>query len=218
MNLQFSMMTPHQFESVREFVDTILVSTFAPFALDIAVPFVASEMISNGIVDGVSNKFRGRATTLRAGSISLHAGLTEEWAEPLAEAWMHPVRYGLVITDRVLVNDACSFSTKEGRQWVIFDWWQWLRRRVPANRLSDAYMFLCHACPPYWESPERKLLGIDAGVSQSMREEGARLLEALISTAVDTVLKMWTPNADSVFDGGVTDSSRKPEEDPEFAG
>jgi hypothetical protein len=187
------MMTPHQFESVREYVDTIVVSSFTPFALDIAVPFAASEMISNCLVDGVANQFRGRVTTLRAGSTTTQSGRAVDLAECVSQTWMHPIRYGLVITDRMLVNDFWSFGTREDTQWVIFDWWQWLRKRVPAERLSDAYMYLSHACPQYWESPERRMLGMDAQLSQSMREEGIRLMDALISTVADSVTSMWTP-------------------------
>lgn len=190
--VQFSMMTPHQFESVRPYVDTILISTFTPLPLDIAIPYAASELISAHILDAVSSHFRGRVTMLHAGSTSAQRFLNEEWLQSYADAWMHPIQHGVVITDRTLVDDTWRFPTAAGVHWLVFDWWQWLRRRVAKPRRCEAMMYLCHACPPYWDSPERKMLGIEESLAESMKEEGNRLLDALVSALVDEVLQMWS--------------------------
>lgn len=189
------MLTPHQFESVAQYVDTLLVSTYTPSALDIAAPYVASELIANQLITLVSGQFRGRVTTMHAGSTNAQWFLHEDWVRTLTDTWMHPVKHGIVVTDRTLLGDTWLFSTSTNTTWLVFDWWQWLRRRVPQNRLCDAFMFLCHSCPGYWDSEERKRLGMEPALSESMKMEGTRLMDTMVTALVDEVLQMWASGA-----------------------
>ncbi|CAM3929666.1 hypothetical protein [Alicyclobacillus pomorum] len=191
--MQMQHLTPHQFEPYREYVDTLIITSFEPAPLDIAAPFAASAWIVENLAQRLLARFGGRTTHLDAGA-TLLTPVSLDMVSALPKAWFHPLKYVLWFTDRTLVQDA--WKPSERRNCVILDWWQWLRRRVPEHRLADAWSYLAFACPQYWNSPARQDIGMPESMTAAMAAEGRKLLDALEEWAVGELSDLWqgTPN------------------------
>jgi hypothetical protein len=193
MNLHY--LTPHQFTKFKEFVDTLLVTTYTPLALDIATPYAASTLIAERISADVISHFNGRMEHISGGIAFMHVGSIPEWLSSLESVRDYDLRFGVVITDRALLDDFWRISTDSGVQWLVFDWWQWLKQRVPDSRLADAWMYLSLACPTYWVSQEREQLGLDESVAVSMAQEGNKLFATLSAELISRIREEWASHA-----------------------
>lgn len=189
--MRYSYLTPHQYESLVPYIDTLLIATHSPVPLDIAVPHGASQWIADLIVNQLKNRFQGRMADLMIGFPMQAAGLTPEALTATATVYGYPVRFGVMMVDRTLVTEAVKVADTEGRAWLIIDWWQYFRSRTPQHRQSDLWMFLSQACPQYQTSHEAKRLGLSEDLTDAMRREGLRLVERFVNWAADRVIQLW---------------------------
>lgn len=182
----------HQFEPVAPYVDSLLISTYSPQPLDVAVPFAASRLIVNSLTGRLLQQFGGRMTHLGMGAATPRGAWDEGWYhEVLSSCYPYPVRFGVILTDRVFLQEWTELSPTKTTKWVVFDWWQWVRRRVPTQRHTDALMFLCQASEEFAESPERTYAGIPDAVLEGMQVEGNRLFHELLGDISDRLLLYW---------------------------
>ncbi len=180
-------LTPHQFAPFSEYLDTVVVRSFSPLPLDVAVPYSASALISAQLAAHVVSRFAGRATYLDAGAVPV--GDVVDLVAKLQPLWPHPIRFALWITDRTLLQDAMLHEA--GVTVLCLDWWRWIVNRVPANRLADAWMYLALACPEYWASVERKQLGMDEPTAAAMANEGRKILAEVQEFAASALAGLW---------------------------
>lgn len=189
--MRFSFLTPHQFESTQPGVDTLLVTAFTIGALDVAVPHAAAEMISAVLSERIASMFGGRLSTMQSGAVVHPWFLNPDTRQDVLSVWAHPVHFAIVLTDRMMVSATTTWAEADGTQWLVFDWWQWLRLHVPARRLGDAQAFLCHACRSYRESAELRQIGIDQDLAHSMQEEGEKILDVLANALSERIIALW---------------------------
>ena len=192
--MRFDLLTPHQFTNFSEYVDTLYISTFTPAPLDVSAPLAASRLIVEEISQRVMDRFAGRALHSPLGAVPLYAGVSEPWAETLQQLYPHVFRYGFVLSDRWLTEKQIQLVTAN-TQWVVMDWWQWLRARIPKTRQADAWLFLCHATHSYQAAPERAEAGFDESIAKEMEEEGNRLMEHIASWVSQTMMNTWYQNS-----------------------
>ncbi|MDQ0188556.1 hypothetical protein JI721_16555 [Alicyclobacillus cycloheptanicus] len=189
--MRFSHLTPHQFQSVAAYVDTLVATAYTPAPLDIAVPHEASAWISDELAGRVSRRFSGRVATVRLGAAFQWAGLSPERLDELETIIGHPHRFGVLITERHLLVDHASVTTPSGAPWLVIDWWQWFRKRVPKARLADAWMYLAHAHAPYMEAEERRRIGMDPETARAMAAQGQALLEQAADWTCAALRSLW---------------------------
>jgi hypothetical protein len=200
--MRYDFLTPHQFHPMRSYFDSSLLLAAQPLSLDIAVPQAASRWIGEEIARRIQNRFLGRMSFCDIGfGALLHGALLNGNGENFFETMVltyvpHPVLYGIVLTDR---QSTRPFSTIRGGSsvWLLVDWWKWIQTKVPADRMSDVWMYLCLACPIYWNSAERKGLGIQESLSESMQGEGKRLLEVIVTDICTKITELWAANSDN---------------------
>lgn len=181
----------HQFEPVAASIDSLLVSTYSPHAADIAAPYAASRLISDSLAGRMLDQFGGRTAHLALGASSMYATWDDHWCHDVLTFYNYPVHYGIILTDRVFMNPWTDLNSTGVTKWVAFDWWQWLRRRVPEPRQTDALMFLCQASEVYTASPERGYAGIPEQVLSAMQREGNRLFGQLEREFSEHLLQVW---------------------------
>ncbi|OFW77218.1 MAG: hypothetical protein A2201_06125 [Alicyclobacillus sp. RIFOXYA1_FULL_53_8] len=184
-------LTPHQFEPVIPYMDTLLVSTYSPQSLDVAAPHAASRMIAESLTQRILERFGGRTAHLSYGGAALYSNWSAEWAAGLLALYAHPTRFCLVITDRLRTQEWSDLPSSDDTQWAVFDWWQWLRRRVPENRQSDALLFLCQATDEFARSDERTWYGMTPDVLSAMATEGKRLFGEMTADLGQHILGWW---------------------------
>jgi len=191
-------LSPHQFEPVIPYVDTLLISTHSPHPLDVAVPYAASRLIAESLSQQILDKFGGRTAHLPCGAAAMYSNWSADWFEGLLALYPNPVRFSVVITDRLRTQEWSDLQSSSDTQLGVFDWWQWLRRRVPENRQSDALLFLCQATDEYARSEERTWSGMTPHVLGAMAAEGKHLLAEMTSDLGQCLLGWWqtplTPN------------------------
>lgn len=181
----------HQFEPVAPYTDSLLVSTYSPHALDVAVPYAASRLIVESLASRLLDQFGGRTSYLSLGASSMYSTWDTQWFEDTLKFYNYPVHYGIVLTDRILTKEWVEFESESGTKWIVFDWWQWIRRKVPAQRYSDAIMFLCQASEEYVRSPERSYAGIPDDVLTAMQQEGNRLFGHVERVFSERLFEYW---------------------------
>jgi hypothetical protein len=168
----------------------VLLTSYTPQALDIAAPQAASRYIAGEIAERIVERFSGRVAHVPLGAALQFCPLSEEGFSALTHQFPHPMRFALVITDR-LVPSAFFETHTAGVTWLVLDWWKWLYDRIPQNRHADAWMFLSQAIPSYRNSDERKALGINESTSVHMAEEGERLLDHLVEWISNKLTTAW---------------------------
>lgn len=189
--MRYDYLSPHHFQTMSAYFDTTLVVTAQPHALDVAVPHAASGWIGQELARRLQSRFLGRMSSCEIGFSSVAYGIQPTFYEAIAaELLGHKVRFGIVLLDRQTIQPFTLDSGKAGI-WLFADWWQWFHRMVPKSRLSDVWMYLCHACPNYWHSPERRALKIPDELSASMQAEGNRLFDALVAEISSEIAEMW---------------------------
>ena len=184
------LLSEHQFRDFVLYLDTLIVSVYDHAPLDVAVPYGASKLIGEELASRVYEQFRGRAA-LRSGGESRFVHPTrEEHLLLLQQGLPFTVNFGLLITDRVLTTDRFS-TTVSGVPWLVFDWWQWLTKRLPASRNSDAWMYLVVACPTYLHSEPCRMIGFAPDVLEGMEHEGDRLYAAMQEQLANDLMNLW---------------------------
>jgi hypothetical protein len=188
--LRFENLTPHQCQRICSYVDTVLLTSYTPQALDIAAPQAASRYIVGELAERIVDKFSGRMAHVPLGAALQFCPLSEEGFSALATQFPHPMRFAVVITDR-LVPSAFFETHAAGVTWLVFDWWKWLRDRIPQNRHADAWMFLSQAIPVYRNSDEQKALGLNESTALQMAEQGVRLFDRVVEWISEELTKAW---------------------------
>lgn len=197
--MRFELLTPQQFSEYSSNVDTLLVMTDTGTPLDAASPRTAAKLISQQLCGQVLDRFRGRMTLLDAGFSIWQGQAFSDWTHSMSHMAGHSVKYGVVVSERLYLKDKTLIrSPDSGAQWMIFDWYQWLRQRVPEERLADAFLYLSHATYVYWQSPEREILGFSEADSQAMADEGERLLELMGREIFENVMALWDESSNSL--------------------
>jgi len=191
--MRYSHFTPHQFESISKFYDTLVVVSYSPSPLDIAIPIDATRFIASSLGKDVQARFAGRASGLIIGGSPLGFAPTTDALQALQQTPLYDVRFGCIMMDRTLLTDVVHLSTG-ACEWLAFDWWCWLRNRVPARRFADALMYLCYASSDYMESNEQLRLGVQNERASAMKEEGQRLYARMVEAVSAHILNMWGPN------------------------
>lgn len=189
--MRFERLTPNQFARIQDGFDTLLVSAYCPLPLDPAVSHLAAVWIGQRLADGAAGRFQGRAALWPLGHNAFVRASDRAWLADLRRGFPYGVRHGVLVTDRTLTDDVLRLADADGADWLIFDWWQWLRRRVPAERLPEAWAYLNHACPAYAASEERLSLGLPDDVMQAMAAEGQRLFSAMEEALSRHILALW---------------------------
>lgn len=184
-------MTPHQYQDVAAFVDTLWVTTYCPDALDIAVPHAAAQWIAQSITTHVIEHFTGRLAAIELGATLYDLALTPELLARLEQLPQSKMRFGVLLTDRALTAEQVTLCSTSGVPWVVLDWWQWFRRRVPPQRVMDAWMFLAHTHRTYTGSREHRELGLDAQVSAEMTRQGTALLGQVVAWSASELRNLW---------------------------
>ncbi|MBX5437076.1 MAG: hypothetical protein IRZ33_07655, partial [Alicyclobacillaceae bacterium] len=151
MRLEY--LTPHQFERLQPFIDTLAVAACHPDPLDVAVPTGAARWISEMVLARVKDRFRGRVAERLLGTGLTWRGLDAEFLQALSAGCGFPVRFGVVVCDRALLSDCCAITAGPS-EWLVVDWWQWFRSRAPRERLPDLWLYLSLAHAPYRHSEE----------------------------------------------------------------
>jgi hypothetical protein len=187
------LLSQHQFRDFILYLDTIIVSVYDAAPLDVAVPYEASKLIGEELANRVYEQFRGRATWRSGGESRFVHPVRTDHLLLLQEGLPFPVKFGLLITDRVLTMDRLHVNVSDV-EWLVFDWWQWLRRRIPDKRLSDAWMYLAVACPAYLHSEPCQMVGFADDVLRAMGQEGNRLYAAMQEQVAQDLMELWNPN------------------------
>ncbi|QQE76791.1 hypothetical protein [Alicyclobacillus sp. SO9] len=197
--MRFELLTPNQFSEYSSNVDTLLVMTDTGIPLDAASPRTAAKLISQQLCGQVLERFRGRMTLLDAGFSLWQGQPFSDWAHTMSFMAGYQVKYGIVIAERLHLQEKTLMDLPDGQgKWLIFDWFQWLKQRVPEERLSDAFFYLSHATYVYWQSPEREIVGLSEADSQAMADEGERLLEMMANEIFESVTALWDESANSL--------------------
>lgn len=190
--MRFSHVTPHQYQSLAPYVDTLLLTSHSPEPLDVATPHAASAWIAADISQRAAERFVGRIATVQLGAIFLHTGFTPALLDTLDSLAATPVRYGVLLTDRTLTRDICHVRSAGGVAWIAVDWWQWLRQRVPTERQADAWMYLAHAHTSYLGSGEQKRLGLPEDITNAMAQQGRDLQMQVVEFVCNEVRSLWS--------------------------
>lgn len=175
---------------MQRFFDTLLVIAPSMLPLDIATPHAASRLVADELARRTRERFVGRMASVIAPGPNHLWPLQTERLLSIAECAGFGVRHAVVLTDRVLFRPRAQFVVWD-RPWLVFDWWQWCRDRIPARRWADAWMYLSLACPVYFASGERQQLGIDASTADAMRSEGERLLAIMTDEIASQITAQW---------------------------
>ncbi|MCL6444571.1 MAG: hypothetical protein K6T83_14155 [Alicyclobacillus sp.] len=187
--MRYDNFTPYQFREMEPYVDTLVGCAHTPVALDVALPHGAAGWIGDALAEAVLEPFAGRAIRLDAGAAVMTASL-DSVLQALPCLYGCSLRYGLLVVDRLLLRPVVQKSVSH-MQWLIFDWYQWLRSRVEANRLADAVMYMSVARPAYQTSAEFARLGIDSTIAMAMAEEGRRLIDTMASDLTARLRQLW---------------------------
>lgn len=188
--IRFEVATPFQFQSLTDYFDTLILTTGSMTPLDVAVPRGAGYWISAELGRRLRDRYRGRTAWMDGGEIA-HAA-DPMWLLQAAEAScdIH-LQAGLWITERRLLDETAILA-RERVRWLGWDWWQWLRRRVPENRLTDAIFFLCVGIDAYRLSPEYAALGMAEAWTNQAAAEGHRLWSRMEQAGADRLQTLWS--------------------------
>jgi hypothetical protein len=186
--------TPHQFEPLRPFVDTWLLSSYSPWPLDIAAPHHAAGLIVQQLVSRTKDRFMGRTAELDLGASILGQSDSMSLCEYLKH--LEPsTQYAVLFTDRTLRAEKATTVYQDTFTMISIDWWQWFQSRIPSNRHSEAWMFLALTHPGYRVSDEFYRLGISESLANSMAEQGHQLVSAFVSFVSEAIVSLWTPES-----------------------
>lgn len=188
--MHYEALTPHQFQALQPYIDTLLVSAHSPFALDIALPHGASKVISEHLAALVNDRFIGRMAHIGAGAALGIGRVCDDWLASMEQAFGYPVQHGVAIVERTLLSPSHRCTSPTGTDWFVVDWWQWLRERVPQHRQADAWMYLVQTTA-WRHSEERRRLGLTDDTAADMAQEGRRLLDQMTAWICDTVTEQW---------------------------
>ncbi|MCL6515541.1 hypothetical protein [Alicyclobacillus sp.] len=189
--MRFEHLTPNQFTSIQSQYDTVLAHAASPHPLDPAVAHLAALWIGDHLTERVAQRFRGRVAMWPLGPTWWCRPSDPIWLAEVRRSFPYPSRFGVLVTDRLLVKDALTIPDADGVPWVLFDWHRWLQRRVDPSRRAEAWAYLSHACPAYEGSPERRRLGLPEEMLTAMAREGNRLFGALESALADRIQALW---------------------------
>lgn len=190
--MDLGLLSPHQFTELEPFLDTITVTTYDGSPLDIAIPYQASRLICEALSERLQSRFHGRMTFWTGGDTRIAMPLSEAFLSTIAKLRPHPVKYMLVLTDRTLTQPYQQIQMPGGATCIAADWWQWFRRYVPERRLTDAWMFLCCACPAYRQSGACERVGWPPDVLAAMAEEGEHLFQAFLDDLANPIESAWS--------------------------
>ncbi|WP_157076347.1 hypothetical protein [Alicyclobacillus kakegawensis] len=192
--------TPHQYQKIRPYVDTVLLGTWQLKPFDVAIPYGASRIICQEIVRRLSERYQGRIASLELGA-TLHlpsapeAPAVPQWLDNVLHDSIDPsIRFGIMMVDRQLPRGFERLQSG-GMEWLLCDWWQWLSRRIPSARHLDAWMYLCMTSVEYRSQPGFHSLGVSPATAESMYREGERIMEAWVRVAAAAVERMWQETA-----------------------
>jgi hypothetical protein len=188
--VQLTWWTPHQYEAIRPYVDTVLLTTWQPQSLDIAVPHGAAQIIATAVEERLADLFHGRVGAVRLGAILWRGDVSEEVLADLVNLCEFQPRFTVLITDRTLLSGLSTRSI-HGVQWLLCDWWRWFICRIPSTRQADAWMYLCAAANDYRQRPEVRALGLSEATLAGMAEEGERLLTVLVTEVANRIQNLW---------------------------
>lgn len=189
--MRYDYLTPHHFQPMSPYFDTSLLLTVQPQALDVAVPHGASRWIAQELARRIQSRFLGRMSTIDIGYSALTYGIEASFYEAVAFTTLtHEVRFGVVLLDRQAIQPFTQVRGSTGK-WLFVDWWKWFHWMVPKARLSDVWMYLCHACPAYWSSSERRGLRISEDLALAMQSEGNRMFDAVVSAVCTEIAQLW---------------------------
>ncbi|MCL6547747.1 MAG: hypothetical protein K6T30_02430 [Alicyclobacillus sp.] len=191
--MRFEYLTPHQFQSYKPYVDTLLVTTFTPEPLDIAVPRAAARWISEELATRLKLRFLGRVAEQMWGAVLYANRLEADLLRTIGRSQEVQPRYGILLCDRVLTEEV-ALVQEDGVQWLLADWWHWFRARVPEHRYADTWLFLSCAQQAYRTSPEAAALGLADEVLAAMAAEGNRLLDRCLQWLAERVQDVWRQN------------------------
>ncbi|MCL6453813.1 MAG: hypothetical protein K6T78_09420 [Alicyclobacillus sp.] len=203
--LDLSFHSPHQFAPFEPFLDTLILTTYDPAPLDVAVPYRGSLVIAEALAERLVERFHGRATTWAGGDTRFVSPISVEMVTAAVQLRPHPVRFLIVVTDRTLVTDFARFE-HSGTACLTVDWWQWFRARVDAHRLCEAWQFLCCAVPEVQHSAALRDRGWTSATVAAMAEQGDRLLRACVDDVAEQVRRLWG-DAEPVKDGSANSTA-----------
>lgn len=183
-------LSTYQFSLLAEGYDTVVLSSYSQQPLDAAAPIQASWLIGQALAERIRERYTGRVTRWETGSTT-QLSICGEGLSALALCSSHPVRYGIVITDRTLTKPVQRL-TEADVTWVLFDWWQFLRSAVPQERLVDAYLYLCMASTVYRTNEACASVGWTVDVIDAMGKEGSRLFDVMEEQIVLVLEREWS--------------------------
>ncbi|MCL6625967.1 hypothetical protein [Alicyclobacillus shizuokensis] len=192
--------TPHQYQNIRPYVDTVLLGAWQLEPFDVAIPYGASRIICQQIVHRLTERYQGRIASLELGATFRLTSAPEtpdvpQWLENALHDSIDPgIRFGIVMVDRQLPRSFQRLSS-DSMEWLVCDWWQWLSRRIPAARHQDAWMYLSMTSMDYRSRPEFHSLGVSSATAESMHREGERIMEVWVRVAAAAVERMWQETA-----------------------
>lgn len=175
---------------MASYYDTLVAVAHSAHPLDIAIPMEASRFISASLAKALHQRFSGRASLLDLGGSPCGISTTEEFLSCLQRSPSYEVHYGCLFVDRILLKESQRVQVATC-EWFVFDWWRWMKQRVPSRQFVDALLYLCYASSDYLESPERVRLGIDDSIAVGMKQEGGYLFERIVDAVSAQVLDMW---------------------------
>jgi len=197
--MRYTHATPHQYEAMKPFIDTLLLQTYQPAPLDIAVPHAASYFISGELTKLISDRFVGRMATFGIGCPWIAAGVEVQTVTTLAQIFGNLAQFVIIICDRLLLTPSQHLSLPEKREALLFDWWQWLRTHVDSQRLMDAMLYLSVSSSNYKDSLEFQRLGLPPNMTAEMMKQGRQLLSAMVDEVVEGILHLWDVNKVATF-------------------
>ncbi len=198
--MQYRLLTPSQFESLRPLTDIAIVTTHSPWPLAHRLPHAASDLIVDQITNSIRDRFMGRTVEVNLGVALAMSGFEFTAFTDSIQSFVPSLPITLVLLDRMLIRDRESHEWPNGRCVFALDWWQWLRARVPEDRLQDAFLYLCLSHPAYQTSLEFRSLGIQSDTAKLMADYGHDLLSHIVCDACDALLALQTKLVSSSTD------------------
>lgn len=189
--MRFSHLTPDQYTNLGAHVDTLLVCSYSIDPLTPNAPHAAAQWIAQGLIAQTTQTFSGRVAAVELGPLLGNAVFCSDLQLRIETLARRPIRHVVLLTDRTLVTGRSATTSESGVSWLMLDWWQWLRQRVPRDRLQDAWVYLAYTHPNYAGSREHRELRQAATVAAQMTREGQALLSRMAAWVAKEVEEVW---------------------------